>query len=558
MPENMVIDSSNGTNPYWAVIDYGPTQGSNGLQIRLAYSANPLGTWTLQTSALTGLPSNTGTNGDMAPCLVQDPSTNYWYIFANSGSYGSMTIYRYQLQNASGSPVTQISLATKVGSGVSTGISTVASTWKRGRVSECYIFQLQNAHGSYSANTWVMLYMGDGSSSQASGAAEGIGFATASSLTGSFTDQSSSGPIFGQGAANSWYYCGGATVNSYPQIGGDPYAVEVGGTIYIGFATARPLGSETDAINVEGYVTSTDLSTFTPRNILLGPDTTYAFGGAFRGAITLYNNTYYLTYCAVGNNSTYSTFQFAIASMSALNTAQGYPPDQVFGFYEGFSNLNNAHLFATPNPALTSSGYSASVSSNVLSLASGSGSGGAIFNLIGVTQFGTGYMAEAYMKIGSASSVNTGGLEFIGWPDEWSNNIQRYMVLGNDVYQTDTYWQQWVENSAQASIGQDMSQAYDGNYHTMQTYWQSSTVIQSRVDNNAWKSFTPSPNDIPNGTLSPSLSAYNTSTTSTTLSAEYLLVRPYSSPEPTTSVGSAQTQGSWLTEYYWWNNPYRQ
>jgi hypothetical protein len=500
-PENIVYDSA--TSKYWMVID-----NMNTSKIGLAYSTD-LTTWTYNGDlTISGL-----SNDPDGPCLVISGGTYYLY-------YSVGTVYgTFSIHYATASAVT--GTYTDQGACVSTA-GVLGTGWESGRVAEPYVFQLANAHGSLAAGTWVMLYMGDKATAAGSEIPQ-TGYAYASSPAGPWTKYASN-PLIPLGPAGA--YDASATR--------DPHAYEVGGTVYIYCAVTLQDPATTSLPCHTAYYSTTDLVNVTRGNITLsrGNDSAWDSDAAFRGAISLYSNTYYFPYAGSINNVT-SNLEIGMATMSAVNTVQGFPPDQVFGFYEGFASTPlPSHAYTRQE---SGSGGSLTISGNVGTMVSGAGA--AVYGIYTAQQFTNGYIFEAYTRNEQAAN-STNHYDIMGFVADFSLNIFACVCDGLNA---SAYWQ-GMSNNVSNNATVTTTQALDATaYHLHRTWLNSSTDVKIQNDANAFvdiSSATATPTNTMYGTLS--LGAAS-SQSSTTMLIKYMLVRPYSSPEPTTSVGSAQS-----------------
>src|SRR5208337_2281928 len=301
-PKNIIYDST--TALYWVIME-----DDDASEVRFASASTPAGPWTLDTTH-----SFDPGNHPNGPCWLKHGSTFYIYYMKGT-NYGSMSI-RYATASAVTGPYTE------QGKCLSTD-GTLGTGWESGRVGEPFVFQLQSAYGSVSAGTWVMFYMGDSSANSSDGH-EQTGYATASNPAGPWTKYSGN-PVIAYGATNN--YDNG--------LASDPSVYELNGKLYINYDSARTSPSGSFFFPAVSYATTTNLTSFTKGNVILGSGGTvpwtktnaYAWDFlAGRGAVYLYNNTYYWLY--MGNSGSY-IYPTGLATMSAVNSATGYPPDQV-------------------------------------------------------------------------------------------------------------------------------------------------------------------------------------------------------------------------------------
>ena len=308
-------------------------------------------------------------------------------------------------------------------------------------------------------------------------------------------------------------------------------------TVYIFFATG--IGQGVAAYGQTGYMTTIDFSTFTLGNLVLGNGTVGSADaqGAYRGAITKIGDTYYAVYMCEGDDANSATWQSSIASMSAVNSTAGYPPDQALGFYEDFSTATPPDHFSFKQDS--GSGGSASVGSGILTMNSGIGG---LFDFFSVPQFGAGWIVETYTKQASADSHHAAS---VGFNSFFGQNRNAQIGTAFDGAVVD-----WGNTSGELDgthyVDTAMAQAYDGSaYHYHQIYWNSTTSFSFQNDSNPKVTYSTVAN-IPTGTMPVGAQAYNDGTGATsTILIDYILARPYSSPEPSSSVGASRLSARW-------------
>ena len=277
LAENIVYDDV--TSKYWMVL-----YSAADVNIYLAYSTD-LVTWT-KDAAIKTVP---GDGGGGAPCLYFDNGTYYLYY-----AEGTRGIPNYSIVVATSStvagPYTDYSSPM-----VSNG---PAGSWEYTRVMEPYVFK--------DGSTYYMYYMGD-----AGGYVETVGYATALTPTGPWT-KSGANPTLGFGAPNT--YDAGTVA--------DPWVYKFGSAFYVGYAASATTSSPW----VTALATTTDHLTFQKRYVLLGLGSSgsYSANDAFRGAVSRFGDTYYLSF--TGNDTAYRA---GLATQSAKSTAAGFPQQQV-------------------------------------------------------------------------------------------------------------------------------------------------------------------------------------------------------------------------------------
>ena len=478
LPENIVWDSA--TSLYWLV--WSP----NG-SIYLSYSSD-LVTWTPYAS------NPVINDGGQSPCLIQSGGT--WYMF-------------YQLFSP---PNTSIVLktATSVTGPYSASPTTMlipgVSTWDAQRVLEPYVVPRGDG-------TWIMLYMGGNPPS----VLEQVGYATAPAIGGPYTKYASN-PVIALGS------------NTYDtNTVSDPYAYLVGSTWYIGYAA----GTNTSLPWQQAFVTTRDWVTFKKGNVFLGTGDLNAVdaGDAHRGAWFQAGSLYYLPYACtspVGN----ATFYMCEATAPAFSSAAGFPPDQVFGFYDAFPTWPEYHL------RRNFQGGSDAVSGGILTITSGSGFANGQ-NLYSAQEFGYGWIYEALVKR-TANGNLAGELGFGSQTAALGTWTARIYDLNNAKWQLDTAFSGDTTTSSTTSI--------DTNWHTQSVWRISSSSIKFKVDAAApWEGHT---TNIPINTLPVFMLSYAASGANN-FQVNWARVRQYSEPEPTVGVGGVQTLGSIPAPVIW-------
>jgi hypothetical protein len=486
LAENMVYDSV--TNKYY-VVTCDTTSGP----ISLYSSSNPTGPWTDE-----GVILNLGTGGAWddaivyAPHLIEDGGT--WYLFYSGGPDG--TEDSHSIGYATASDIT--GPYTRYASNPVLAYSGAAD-WEQYRAVEPYVYY------SDILGEWVMFYMGDAGSGTGS-QIEKIGYATASAITGPWTKYASN-PVISYNANPAW---------NDTQVIADPSVIEVDGVAYIILSAGK-----------EGYNTSigvfktTDYITFTEIGQTFGTGPTGRFDsvGAIRGAVSKFGDTYYMPYA--GFNGT--TFAWAVATMSALSTADGFDPLCVFDYYDDFPGASlDADLWTSPT---SESAGTISVSSSVMTLAITSGSD-AFRTLAGHREFGVGFMMETYIRHSTATSTSTNAAE-AGMSDESDR------LPGIRMYHYDTAFvrKENLSNAGASSLS-NMAQALSTGWQKWTTAFISSSLTGFRVDANSWETVN---TNVADRVLKPWLFAYRGSA-NVSLEADWVIVRKYADPEPSVSV----------------------
>jgi hypothetical protein len=495
-PSGVIYD---GSTYYWMAL-----QNATNSRIDFLYSSSPTGPWTLSSNHFT--PASFAQGG---VCLRKFGSTYYLYYQNNP--------------NATSSTINVVSSTTAPdnGYGSATTLISCGTGWESQFVGEPYVIQVAGTYGSVSPNTYVLFYEGDSSATLSN---EQVGYATSSSPTGPFTKYGSN-PLISYGGTNA-YDAGMVS---------DPHAFELNGTLYIFYNCTLTSPSTTPGYTA--WVSTTNLTTLTKGNVVLGFGNTGAWDAAvaFRGGISLFNNTYYFYYGGAASSG--SNFQIGYATMSALNSASGYPPDQVFGFYEDFNGGDLSHTIFIQNSGGTGGTHATGAiteSSGIGTLTSGYGT--TAYNattLNSIQQFGAGTIFEAYVKDSNASTGNGNLLAFSGIQ---SFDETRSLELTDDSQASSGKFGYSTAGSSStyAALSPAVNQD-DANYHYHRVYWKTASSVDFQIDSNSVTNLATAA-DIPTGTMNALLQSYaaQSQTTSMSTLVDYMFARPYSSPEPQT------------------------
>lgn len=487
LAENMVYDSV--TNKYYVV-----TSSTTIGPVKLYSSSSPSGPWTDEGTIL-----NLGAGGTWddtavyAPHLIKDGST--WYLFYSGGPDGTEDSHSVGYATASSitGPYTRYASNPVL-------TYTGTATFDRYRACEPFVFY------SSILSQWVMLYMGDSGSGTAS-QIEKLGYATASAITGPWTKYASN-PVVSPVSGPDW---------RDTNIIADPFAVEIDGVAYI-FLTG---GKEGYAWSIGCFKTS-DYITFTEIGQVYGSGvaTTYDGAGVLRGAILRVADTYYLPFA--GFNGV-ATFGWAVATMSALSTAKGFDPLQVFDYFDDFSGAAlDDHLWASPSGSTSGT---ITVSGGILTLAITSGSS-VHRTLAGHREFGVGYMIEAYTRQSTATATSTNAGE-VGLADETDRQP------ASRIYQYDTAFarKENVSNAGASSLS-NMTQALTTGWVKRSIAFISASSIGFRNDSNAWETVG---TNVADRVLKPWIFAFRGSA-NISYEIDWVIVRKYANPEPSISV----------------------
>lgn len=393
--ENIAYDSA--TSTYWMCYTDRQTARS---KVGMA-SSSDLVTWSDAGVIFDNNGLGAGTGAD-SPHLIKDGST--WYLF-----FHNSTSVHYATSSTPNGTYTVNTTAILTPSAL-TGAGGGDVGWETQRVTEVFV------HKRDTDNVWCLWYMGDrGTAAQSCGGftqnnQEQNGLATAPAITGPYTKDPNN-PIIKFGATNEIDSCTVA----------DPWIIKCGDRWYQGYAAGK-VGSNNPWS--EAVAWSDDYVTWHKAGIILGqgsrkiasPNAWDDFN-AHRGAMHRFGDTYYLTYAGLNKFGT-ALYQGGIATQSAVSSASGFPPQQVFGFYEDFSagTALPSHLradvgfatYAGSNP-VPSSGADTVISSGVAGLRSGRA---AItvrphVKILSVQEFGPDWMVEARAKHASADGTAT-------------------------------------------------------------------------------------------------------------------------------------------------------
>jgi hypothetical protein len=405
LAENIVYDSVTGR--YWMTF-----ANYNTSSVGLVWSNDP------------GDPTSWNWFGDVisqanAPHILEYNGT--WYIF-----YADRTVPNPWPISVATSP--QIS-------GTYTYTGTVlypgaAGSWEDYRVDEPYVFQRNDGQ-------WILMYMGDAGSTT-----EQVGYAQADDILGPYT-KFAGNPAIPFGPPGS---IDAGTV-------ADPWVVEFNGTYYIGYTVSptktRPWRT--------AYVTTTDWMTFTKYGIILdiGPNGAWDDYSAFRGAVTLFDDTYYFTY--TGNDG--SIYRMGIATQTvSMPVALSYG-ESVFPFFDDF----NDGVFDTTKWNF-GNGDTDNVdeSGGYLTLVDD----GTYVKIFGNMSVGMEHLVESYGRHPQAGNLNVAaeiGFGNSGWSD-----IVRIL----DYYISVPPSYNWQRSSSSGGTTNyiPMAQTVDTNWHTFRVY----------------------------------------------------------------------------------------
>jgi len=325
--------------------------------------------------------------------------------------------------------------------------------------------------------TWIMFFMAETGLTD-----EQIGYATAPALEGPWTKYENN-PVIEFGSPGTY---DALTV-------ADPLVYKFGDIYYIFYSASHTKHHPW----VEAYVTTTDLIHYTKHNIVLGCGNKddWDADNAHRGAITRFGDYYYFPY--TGRNDTIGGgYKAGLAKQYAKSTASGYPADQVLGFYDDFSEPTlKSHL------RISTAGSKIDLSEGSLTVNSGAGASNIALS---IQEFGPGHMIESkarYLNAGKPEG-NAAGIGFAIDP--------------------------------RAGIISPMSKIADTGYHLHKVIWKDASAAKYQVDDS---SPTPIASEIPIGTLPLCLFISAPEGDNAGLQIDYVIVRKYTNPEPSVSVG---------------------
>ena len=489
LAENMVYDSV--TEKYYIVFCDTP-QGP----ISIASCATPDGTWVDEGIILNLGAATEWDDGIIyAPHLLKDGST--WYLFYS----GSPT---------AGSDLSQVGYATAtsiLGTYTRYGSNPVlpyggSGDFDEWRACEAFVYY------SDILEKWVMLYMGDAGESGTE--IEKVGYATATSIDGTWTKYASN-PIIDWGSAPSFD----------SGLVADPFAYELDGVAYIGYTShsnATAMWWATSAATTDDYVTFRKIGQVYGR----GSYGRFDAETAFRGAWSYFNGKYYFPYTAYGGGS---VWRWAVAEMDAASTVVGFDPLSVFEFYDHFDGATvDGDLWGV------SSNYNAgtsSVSSSVLTLAITSGT--SVRRLLASTrQFGRDLLLEVYCKHTTADGGGTrsGQIGLI------QDRITRPSLRIHDY--NNANWLKIHDNGTTLTESA-MAQAISTNWVTQRIYFSANNEVKYQNDSGSWETVTTTipTSDIYSAALSVFRGSQNVS-----MDVDYVIVRKYNGTDPTQTVGA--------------------
>lgn len=312
--ENIVYDPD--TGKYWAIFE-----DRNGATptVRLAYS-DDLVNWTVDT--------NFAISDAGAPCIVK--FGDYWYIYYESPPTGQPSdIYVVKSAVINGTYSTPIKVLTKGASG----------EWDANRVTEPFVIYVPDYEKFGIPAPYVMFYMGE----DVSGGYERVGIAFSNAPDAPFTKYEGN-PVLGAGTGVAGRWDAGYDRSA------DPSVFRYGDTFYILY-TASASGKTGWRL---GIAYTNDFKHFYQYdgNPILEHGDTWDSSHVLRGAIMKFGNYYYLSYAGYDG----SVRAFGLTKMPVNGTFRGYPPEQVFIWYDDFEDYSLGDD-ASPPYIIAGAGY---------------------------------------------------------------------------------------------------------------------------------------------------------------------------------------------------------
>lgn len=496
LAENMVYDAA--TSKYYIVYQ----SVSSG--INLSSATSPAGPWTdLGTILTVGSGGQWDAGIVYAPCLFLDSGT--WYLYY-SGAVSTPTDDSIGYATAS-------SITGPYSKSVSNPVipfSGVASTWNRYRSCEPYVYH------STILGQWVCLYMGDATGT--SNPVETVGYATASSPGGPWTNYASN-PVIP--------LTSNATDSA---ITADPWCVEIDGKAYIGYAGTHETGSPTGQAKEHVAITS-DFVTFGKLGVVYGigaMNADFDNWNAFRGGPLLVSGVWYLPYTA-NTQAAPTSYNWAVASMPAVSTAEGFPPWCVLDFWDDFPGTSLDTDAWRQSTYQAGEGGSATVASSVLTLTASTAN--THHTLVGTRDFGVGYVLESRAQhptfsAGNGNIYNPHGLGYDG-------DLEMFRFHDNAT--TD-----WAIGTFDGTnyVNSTLPVAADTSYHTFKTAWKTATTVDFSIDGGTPQTVTWAGSA---GGVKPWMQAWPQTGGASTLAVDWVRVRKYAATDPSTSVGSQTT-----------------
>lgn len=466
LPENIVQDPSD--NKYWIVYC---TNVANASAICAAWSTDLI-TWT--------------DGGTIRTTVANSASPQLFYY--DDGLGGD----KWHLVYSNSGPETSIVIATSpTVNGTYTIQATLVSTgtgWEAARVLEPWLEKV--------GSTWHLLYMGD-----AGGTVEQVGHATSTSRFGPFTKDSHN-PVLPFGATHEF---DSGTV-------ADPGAFHWGGKYWVTYAASTGIARPWNT----AIATTTDFVSFRRYGVVLARGNKGAAdaGNAHRGVLFQAGDYYYLPLS--GHDGT--NYTVCLTRQYRKSTANGFPPQQVFGAYDHF---DDASLTKDWRRETGSTGGTVTLSSSVMTITSGTG----LNNLVMSAQaFGVGWMIESRCRSVTANGTNTRSCEF-GLNADDSSDLRRISIYDTNS----THWTK-ANFSGGLPFAQNMTQLVDTSYHERRVWFADAATTKFQIDNNSWEQLT---SQVPDGTLSGYFLAGASASNAATMEVDWVRVRRFATNDPT-------------------------
>lgn len=487
-PENMI----NVGGTYYAVFE---DRDVSPYTICIMSTTNPAVTtgWTFVTTAI----NLGGSSNAQSPFLYTDGTTYYIFYW-----HSDNTIHYATASSVGGTYTDQ---GTALGKG-STG------AWDAAAVYEPCIIPNYNGSGNF-----AMLYTGSGSGGPGAGN-EQIGMATASSITGPWT-KNSSNPIIPLGSAGQVDYKFAA--DSW-------YGGQFNGLYYIGYTAGAGTANQGNPWG-QSYVTTPDWVTFTKAGYLSFAPGAYGRwdnADAHRGHPISVGSNWVQLYIGVISNT---IVQGHAGVMTMPNTAVQdirNNPQDVFNFYDNFPG-------SSLNPNLWSVGANTTVAvSGGVATFSNTTDGGNVGGVAASQAFPANTVFEAYVNFPIASSgTSSNGMDVIygeSWFTDNSLIVSVYDGATNYGAYANAGFSGWTAISGAP---------YDTtNYHLVQLFW-NGTTFTSSVDGHT---ATATPAVAYNTAYQPSFGLYSGSANSI-IKAQWARVRVWTGYNSVISLGSVQT-----------------
>jgi hypothetical protein len=432
-----------------------------------------------------------------APHLIQDGTT--WYIFYADRSIPSPWPISVRSSTA-GIEGPYLNPATVLNPGL-------AGSWDDFRVDEPYVLKI--------GSTWYMVFMGDAGDTH-----EQVGYATANSITGPYTEYSGS-PVLAFGDS----YDHGTIA--------DPWVYNYHNTYYIGYTVS---GKEYGQSPWKTAVaTTTDWVNFSKHGVIFPTaesEAEWDHWNSFRGAVTLIGSTYVLSYTGGGSGSGIP-YQMGIATQPVyMSPPTGInDPDAVFDFYDSFDGSGlDASKWTVMNKEDQRQPYS---SGGLLTLNSGTFKTRIFAN----TSFGMNYIEETrarHLNQGINSMIMQVG--FVSFDFRY---ITRILDDEGDVI----HWQRLAYNYDTYNPNISMSQNADADWHIFHVFRQGTGTAGFQIDDNPTETVN---ENVPTINLPPYLDSYGYDNN---VIVDWFRIRKWAGSDLVTVVGPGLLNGQNLLEW---------